>query len=294
MVYPSSEGVSKEGSGRCHPEGACGECQAGNGFRRVLEATDDASKGDGLAKGLSKAEARSGVRRLQQFFGLAFLLSAISGVYLLATDGSLWLLAISHAVGLVVIVVIDVVLAVLNLRLRRKIYLPSLAAALLGFMLQLADILTAPQYNMTMRYFASYLFGLWAFDLLLVLQFAIISIGVAGRGYARELARRQKTKRARELGYSRRGFLQAIASFAGIDRRRCGPRLDQAAPSQPAIVTIFADHSGCAGWTERSARPLPAIRQADRRNSKYEQPSGRLPCVLRVPQGISEHAAEEG
>jgi len=216
MVYPSSEGVSKEGSGRCHPEGACGECQAGNGFRRVLEATDDASKGDGLAKGLSKAEARSGVRRLQQFFGLAFLLSAISGVYLLATDGSLWLLAISHAVGLVVIVVIDVVLAVLNLRLRRKIYLPSLAAALLGFMLQLADILTAPHYNMTMQYFASYLFGLWAFDLLLVLQFAIISIGVAGRGYARELARRQKTKRARELGYSRRGFLQAIASFAGI------------------------------------------------------------------------------
>ena len=156
------------------------------------------------------------MRRVQRFFGLAFLLSAISGAYLLATDKSVWLLAISHAVGLVVIVAIDVVLGVLNLRLRRKIYLPSLAAALLGFMLQLGDVLTAPQYNMTMQYFASYLFGLWAFDLLLVLQLAIFSVGVAGRGYARELARRQKTKRARELGYSRRGFLKAIASFAGV------------------------------------------------------------------------------
>ncbi len=156
------------------------------------------------------------MRRVQQFFGLAFLLSAISGAYLLATDKSVWLLAISHAVGLVVIVAIDVVLGVLNLRLRRKIYLQSLAAALLGFMLQLGDIVTAPQYNMTMQYFASYLFGLWAFDLLLVLQLAIFSVGVAGRGYARELARRQKTKRARELGYSRRGFLRAIASFAGM------------------------------------------------------------------------------
>ena len=216
MVYRSPEGLSEESSGRCDAEGACKGCPAGNGSRRALEAADDASSRGNQAKGYSKAEATSGVRRLQQFFGLAFLLSAISGVYLLATDKSLWLLAISHAVGLVVIVVIDVVLAVLNLRLRRKIYLPSLAAAVLGFLLQLGDIVTAPQYNMTTQYFASYLFGLWAFDLLLVLQFAIVSVGVAGRGYARELARRQKTKRARELGYSRRGFLKAIASFAGV------------------------------------------------------------------------------
>jgi arsenite oxidase small subunit len=175
-----------------------------------------ASNGDNREKAFSKAEATSGVRRLQRFFGLAFLLSAISGVYLLATDRSVWLLAISHAVGLVVIVAIDVALAILNLRLRRKIYVPSLAAALLGFMLQLGDIVTAPQYNMTMQYFASYLFRLWAFDLLLVLQLAIFSVGVAGRGYARELARRQKTKRARELGYSRRGFLKALVSFGGM------------------------------------------------------------------------------
>jgi len=156
------------------------------------------------------------VRRLQRFFGLAFLFSALAGIYLLATDKSLLLLAVSHAIGLVVIVVIDVVLGTLNLRSRKKIYLPSLAAAFLGFLLQLGDILTAPQYNMTMQYFASYLFGLWAFDLLLALQFAIIFVGVAGRGYVREIARRQKTQRAREMGYSRRGFLRAIVVLAGL------------------------------------------------------------------------------
>jgi arsenite oxidase small subunit len=200
----------------CDSEGACRGCSGRDESLRVLEATEDASKGNGLAKGLSKAEATSGVRRLQRFFGLAFLLSAFAGVYLLATDKSLLLLAVSHAVGLAVIVVIDVVLGALNLRSRKKIYLPSLAAAFLGFLLQLGDILTAPQYNMTMQYFASYLFGLWAFDLLLALQFAIIFVGVAGRGYVRELARRQKTQRARELGYSRRGFLRAIVVLAGL------------------------------------------------------------------------------
>jgi Rieske Fe-S protein len=216
MAYRSSERLVKGISERPGSEASSEGCSADSGLRRVFEATDDASNGNDMAKGFSKAEAKSGVRRLQRFFGLAFLLSALCGVYLLATDKSLWLLALSHAVGLVVIVVIDVALGILNLRLRRKIYLPSVAAALLGFLLQLGDILTAPQYNMTMRYFASYLFGLWAFDLLLVLQFAVIAFGVAARGYQRELARRQKTKRARELGYSRRGFLRAIASFAAV------------------------------------------------------------------------------
>ena len=95
-------------------------------------------------------------------------MSAAAGVYLLATDGSLWILAVSHAVGLVIIVVLDVLLGVMNLIGSKRVYLASLAAASLGIVLQLGDIATAPQYNMTIAYFASYLFGLAAFDILLV------------------------------------------------------------------------------------------------------------------------------
>jgi len=209
-----------------------------------------------MARGLSKAEAMSGVRRLQQFFGLAFLLSAFAGVYLLATDASLWLLAVSHAVGLVVIVVIDVVIGTLNLRSRKKIYLPSLAAAFLGFLLQLGDVLTAPQYNMTVQYFAGYLFGLWAFDLLLALQFAIIFVGVAGRGYVRELARRQKTQRARELGYSRRGFLKAIIAFAGLIGIAVVGSIKLPPPNSPSSQSSQTSQTSQSSRTSQSTKSL--------------------------------------
>lgn len=145
----------------------------------------------------------------------AFLLtSSASGAYLLATDRSLWLLAVSHAVGLVMIVVLDAGLGIYSLA-SRSAYLPSIAAAFLGLVLQLGDIFTAPQYNMTIPYFAHYLFGLWAFDLLLGLQVAIILAGLAGRPHAKYLSRR-RTRRGRELEYSRRGFLKALAWFAGL------------------------------------------------------------------------------
>jgi len=188
----------------------------GRGGRQRTLATDDgaADLGSG-ARRLSKEEARSGLQRLQQFIGIAFLLSASAGTYLLATDGSLWLLAVSHAVGLVAIVLIETALGILNLLSAKRAYLPSLAAAFLGFLLQLGDVFTAPQYNMTIQYFASYLFGLWAFDLLLILEVSVVSVGVLGRGYARYLARR-KTRRGRELSYSKRGFIRAIAGLAGL------------------------------------------------------------------------------
>ncbi len=144
-----------------------------------------------------------------------FLASAAAGVYLLATDRSLWLLALSHAVGFVLIVALDAVLGVLSLWSSRKVYLPSIAAAVLAVVLQLGDIFTAPQYNMTISYFASYLFGIWAFDLLLALQAAVILTGLLGHRYAAYLSRR-KSRRGRELTYSRRGFLKAIAGFAGL------------------------------------------------------------------------------
>lgn len=129
---------------------------------------------------ISTNEALSRLRKLQRYIGYVMLLSAATGVYLLATDHSLWILAVSHAVGLALIVVLDVSLGVLNLLGSRRVYLASLAAAVLAIVLQLGDITTAPQYGMSMAYFAYYLFGLVAFDALLLLQGVVIILGILG------------------------------------------------------------------------------------------------------------------
>src|SRR5579864_1088637 len=75
---------------------------------------------------LSKSEARERLSRFQKYIGLAFFVSAFFGIYLLATDKSLWLLAVSHAYGLVAICVIDIGLGVANLISDRRIIIPSL------------------------------------------------------------------------------------------------------------------------------------------------------------------------
>jgi len=174
-----------------------------------------AKRSGGGREGTSKLDARSGMRRLQTLMGLLLFLSAGVGVFLLATDRSLWLLAVSHAVGLIIIVAIDVVLGFLSLASTKSAYLPSIAAALLGFVLQLGDVLSAPQYGLTISSFADYLFGLWAFDLLLALQLAILLVGVLGRPYAIRLARR-RTRKGAEFNLTRRGFLKSLAGIAGV------------------------------------------------------------------------------
>jgi Rieske Fe-S protein len=188
---------------RSSPDAACIPCR----LRQVQSAR---------GKSLSKPDARSGLKRLQLVIGVSFLLSTVSGGYLLATDGSLWNLAISHAFGLIIIVTIDAILGILNLLGRRNVYLPSIAAATLGFLLQAGDIVTAPQYNMTIPYFASYLFGLWAYDLLLALQLAVIATGVFGSSYARYLARVRKGRGRKELSYTKRDFLKSFVAFAAL------------------------------------------------------------------------------
>jgi cytochrome b6-f complex iron-sulfur subunit len=147
--------------------------------------------------------------------GVLLLLSSAAGTYLLATDGSLWLLALSHAIGLIIIVFLDAVLGLYSMAFPRSAYLPAMAAVLLGLVLQLGDILTAPQYSMTVPYFAHYLFGLWAFDALLGLQLAILLVGVVARPHAQYLARR-RTRQGREVEYSRRGFVKALVAFASL------------------------------------------------------------------------------
>lgn len=188
--------------------------------RRGSDA-NEAPEGSGgsLSSGASKRRRRyqralSGLRRVQIAMGCAMLLSAVSGGYLLATDGSLWHLAVSHAVGLVVIVTLDLVLGLMNLFGSKRVYLATMACALLGVALQLADITTAPQYNMTMPYFARYLFGLAAFDAQLLLQASVLVFGLFGRSYAQSLSvRRQEGK---ELSFSRRHFMVRMAEFGTL------------------------------------------------------------------------------
>ncbi|MDG7007366.1 MAG: Rieske 2Fe-2S domain-containing protein [Nitrososphaerota archaeon] len=170
------------------------------------------SRTEPAGRGMSKKGARSSLDRLQVGIGILLVLCGTAGGYLLATDGSLWNLALSHALGLVVVVLVDLTVGLLSLFSYRRIYVPSLAAAVLGIVLQLGDILTAPQYHMTVQYFASYLFGLWPFDLMLAVQLAVLVLGVAGRRHALYLARR-RSRRGTELEYSRRGFLKSMGVF---------------------------------------------------------------------------------
>ncbi len=186
-------------------------------WRAVWLATEDTalSRPAPEARGLSKESARSWFDRLQVGIGILLALCGTAGTYLLFTDGSLWNLALSHALGLIVVVFVDFAVGLLSLFSLRRVYVPSLAAAVLGIVLQLGDIITAPQYGMTQQYFASYLFDLWPFDLMLAVQLAVVILGVTGRRHAAYLARR-KSRRGRELEYSRRGFLKSLGVFGGL------------------------------------------------------------------------------
>ncbi len=199
----------------------------------------------------SKDEALSGLRKLQRYIGVAMLLSAAAGLYLLATDGSLWILAISHAIGLVIIVVLDVFLGVMNLTGSKRVYLASLAAACLGIVLQLGDITTAPQYNMTVAYFASYLFGLGAFDALLLLQAVVIILGVLGRANVQFLASKRRV--AKELNYSRRSFVTTLAGFGvliGLGVALASVKIPPpSSPSSPASSPTVAGASSAIANT---------------------------------------------
>lgn len=229
--------------------------------------------------GISKESARSGLSRLQLAIGFSFLLSAASGFYLLATDNSLWLLALSHAAGLIVIVVVDISLGVLNLAGSRRVYLPSLAAAALAVVLQLGDIVTAPQYHQTVTNFATYLFGLGAFDLLLALQFAVIGMGLWGHRYATYLGRR-KSRRGKELDYSRRSFVRS----AGIIAVLVG-----AAAALTSIKLPVSSVLQSTTTTSSTGAPAGAIAKASDLKANnpvyFEYPSGYPNMLLLHPDG---------
>jgi arsenite oxidase small subunit len=165
-----------------------------------------------------KLEANRKLDLFQKCIGLSLFASAAFGIYLLATDGSLWLLAVSHAYGLVAISAIDIGLGIINsLTLTRKIILPTYGWAILTILLQLGDLVTAPQYNMTIQYFAKYLFSLWAFDGILVMQILIVIIGLSARRYQKILVKRKQLTYF-DMGFkkSRRDFLQIAGGIGTL------------------------------------------------------------------------------
>jgi Rieske Fe-S protein len=215
IVPEELQGILRSFLQRPTGRGSAGDPSSGGREHQIVAASQAAGGVSSEAVPSTKAKARKGFRRLQMVTGAFFLLSSAAGVYLLATDASLRLLAVSHAVGLVIIVILDFVLGLYNLASSKSAYVPSIAAGVLGSVLQAGDVLTAPQYGMTVLYFASYLFGLWAFDLLLALQLGVILVALAGRPHAQYLSRR-RTRSGRELVYTKRSFLKALAGFAGL------------------------------------------------------------------------------
>ena len=174
-------------------------------------------RGQEQPKTVSKSQAIKTLGEFQRYAGIALIASAAFGIYLLATDKSLWLLAVSHAYGLVVICSIDIILGAANLLSKRKAIILSSGWALLTLVLQLGDIATAPQYKMTVQYFAGYLFSLWAFDAILLMQGAVIAIGLSARTYQKTLARKKRLTYF-EMGFknSRRDFLQIMGTIGAL------------------------------------------------------------------------------
>jgi len=166
---------------------------------------------------ISRAEAIKRFDRSQEIVGISLIASTAFGAYLLATDKSLWLLAVSHAYGLVAICVIDVILAVANFVHLRKIVLPTLGWAALTILLQVGDIATASAYKLTVQYFAQYLFSLWAYDAILLMQGVMITAVLAGRQYQNMAVKKKRAVSYFDMGLksTRRDFLQ-IGGTIGI------------------------------------------------------------------------------
>jgi arsenite oxidase small subunit len=120
------------------------------------------------------------LKRTRALVGSSFIVSAAAGIVLLVTDGSLWRLAVSHAYGLAAMCAISLAMGVASFMGVRRLYSLAPVWALGVIILQLGDLVTAPAYNMTIPYFASYLFGLPAFDVLLASQVAAFVLYIRG------------------------------------------------------------------------------------------------------------------
>lgn len=210
---------------------------------------------------ISRSEAGRRLDRFQSLIGIVLICSVVFGVYLLATDKSLWLLAVSHAYGLVAICTIDVILAIANLLSVRKAFIPTLGWSLLTILLQIGDIATAPQYKMTPEYFAHYLFSLWAYDGLLVMQGVVIAIVLFGRSYRKLASKKRKQQTYFEMGSksSRRDFLQIGGTVGAFLVFAAALGIWSALTPSDKLPTSATSTGGGTGTTQTSNLPTGAI-----------------------------------
>jgi len=103
----------------------------------------------------------------------AFSASILFSAVLLLTDAELWTVAPSHAYVLLGLTVVDLALLSAAVYGKRFVVTYGFLYGLGKFALYLGDILTAPEFGTTYYEFASYLFGLWAYESLLAAQLAI-------------------------------------------------------------------------------------------------------------------------
>jgi arsenite oxidase small subunit len=190
------------------------------------------------------------LKMTQVMVGFSFLISAASGVILLATDGSLWKLAASHAYGLIAICLVSMAMGVASLLGVRRMYSLVPVWAMGVIILQLGDLVTAPAYNMTIPYFASYLFSLPAFDLLLASQAIVVVLYF--RGPRPRVQLRKGAYFEAKAKSDRRDFLRimgSIGAFFVLTIVLAAIDLTSSQPSASAPGTTSAGSSTTQGST---------------------------------------------
>ena len=129
----------------------------------------------------SKAQAKKALKNFKRYVGIALIASSAFGTFLLGTDKSLWLLASSHAYGLAAICLIYLILglSILSLRFEQTAYSFWRVGCTHS---TFADRRYYDRSACTrwQCLFARYLFGLWAFDGLLIAQGVIIAVVLSG------------------------------------------------------------------------------------------------------------------
>ncbi|MDA4112095.1 MAG: Rieske 2Fe-2S domain-containing protein [Thaumarchaeota archaeon] len=224
-----------------------------------MSAKDQLKKSNLKGGTVSKSEANRRLSRFQIYIGIALLASASFGIYLLVTDKSLWLQAVSHAYGLVAICAIDIVLGAGNLLSQRRLILPSFGWAVLTILLQIGDIATASQYHMSVQNFATYLFGLWAFDSLLAVQGVVLIVGLSTRSYSKMLVKKKRvTYFDMGLGNSRRDFIQIGATIGGLFALAAALGA-WVVLSPPASSSVVPPPGNSTGTTNTSNLPSGAV-----------------------------------
>ena len=141
---------------------------------------------------------------------------------------------------------------------------------------------------MTMQYFVRYLFGLWAFDGLLIAQGVIIVVVLSGRSYQKMLAKKKAlTYFDMGLRNSRRDFLQ-IGGTIGAMFVIAGVLGLWSIFSTPTTSASQVTSSG-QGATVQAKRGL-----AFRRSCQRESIESWDSCLFRFSkQRISKHIDEE-